>query len=73
MKSRRKWISHGELKADLMKDPGFRREYKKLEPEFQIARQIIGARIKIATGKTIPKIRTLVFRSLVFAVPFFEM
>ncbi|KKQ76338.1 hypothetical protein A3A54_02810 [Candidatus Curtissbacteria bacterium RIFCSPLOWO2_01_FULL_39_62] len=46
MKSRRKWISHGELKADLMKDPGFRREYKKLEPEFQIARQIIGARIK---------------------------
>ena len=29
-----------------MKDPEFRCEYEKLEPEFQIARQIIGARIK---------------------------
>lgn len=29
-----------------MKDPEFRREYEKLEPEFQIARQIIAARIK---------------------------
>lgn len=29
-----------------MKDPAFRREYEKLEPEFQIARQIIGARIR---------------------------
>ena len=29
-----------------MKDPEFRREYEKLEPEFQIARQMIGARIK---------------------------
>ena len=29
-----------------MKDPDYRREYTKLEPEFQIARQIIGARIK---------------------------
>lgn len=45
MKSK-KWITHDELKAKLMKDPGFRREYEKLEPEFQIARQIIGARIR---------------------------
>ena len=29
-----------------MKDPEFRREYEKLEPEFEIARQMIGARIK---------------------------
>jgi len=29
-----------------MKDPEFRREYEALEPEFQIARQMIGARIK---------------------------
>lgn len=35
-----------QTKTDLMKDPEFRREYEKLEPEFQIARQIIGARIK---------------------------
>lgn len=45
MKSK-KWITHDELKAELMKDPGFRREYEKLEPEFQIARQIIGARLR---------------------------
>lgn len=29
-----------------MKNPKFRYEYKKLEPEFQLARQLIGARIK---------------------------
>ena len=29
-----------------MKDPGFRREYEKLEPEFAIARAIIDARVK---------------------------
>ena len=29
-----------------MKDPGFRRTYQTLEPEFQIARQMIEARIK---------------------------
>ncbi len=45
MKSK-KWLTHEELKAHLMKDAGFRREYEKLEPEFQIARQIIGARLK---------------------------
>ncbi len=46
MKNRRKWISHEELRADLMKDPKFRHEYEALEPEFQIARQMIGSRIK---------------------------
>ncbi|OIO08180.1 hypothetical protein AUJ27_01040 [Candidatus Falkowbacteria bacterium CG1_02_37_44] len=42
----KKWISHEELKVKLMKDPEFIREYEKLETEFQIARQIIDARIK---------------------------
>jgi len=46
MNKKVKWITHKELKTDLMKNPGFRREYEKLETEFQIARQIIGARIK---------------------------
>ena len=46
MNKKVKYISASELKRDLMKDPEFRREYEKLEPEFQIARQMIGARIK---------------------------
>ncbi|MEK7130008.1 MAG: helix-turn-helix transcriptional regulator [Patescibacteria group bacterium] len=46
MQHKRKWITHEQLKADLMKDPGFRRTYQTLEPEFQIARQMIEARIK---------------------------
>ena len=47
MKNKRKWITHEQLKAELMRDAEFRREYEKLEPEFQIARQMIGARIKM--------------------------
>lgn len=43
---RKKLISAETVHRELMKDPEFRREYEKLEPEFQIARQIIGARIK---------------------------
>jgi len=46
MRNKPKAIPFGKLKADLMKDPEFRREYEALEPEFQIARQMIGARIK---------------------------
>ena len=46
MKKRSKAIPFEKLKADLLKNSEFRREYEKLEPEFQIARQIIGARIK---------------------------
>ena len=46
MKTKPKAIPLEELKADLMKDPGFRREYEKLEPEFAIARAIIDARVK---------------------------
>lgn len=41
-----KLISAESLHRKWMKDPEYRREYEKLEPEFQIARQIIGARIK---------------------------
>ena len=41
-----KAIPFERLRADLMKNPKFRHEYEKLEPEFQIARQMIGARIK---------------------------
>lgn len=46
MQHKRKWITHEQLKVDLMKDPGFRQAYQALEPEFQIARQMIEARIK---------------------------
>jgi len=42
----KKYYSHEELHKKWMKDPEYRREYEKLEPEFQIARQIIAARIK---------------------------
>ena len=41
-----KFFSAEVLHREWMKDPEYRREYEKLEPEFQIARQIIGARIK---------------------------
>ncbi|HSX19149.1 MAG TPA: helix-turn-helix transcriptional regulator [Candidatus Saccharimonadales bacterium] len=46
MKDKPKWITHEDLKARLMKRPGFRREYEKLEPEFAIARAMIDARVK---------------------------
>lgn len=42
----KKFYSHEELHRKWMKDPEYRREYDKLETEFQIARQIIGARLK---------------------------
>jgi len=42
----KKFYSHEELHRKWMKDPQYRCEYEKLEPEFQIARQIIAARIK---------------------------
>lgn len=39
-------IPFERLRAEWMKDPGFHKEYEKLETEFQIACQMIGARIK---------------------------
>ena len=39
-------ISWEEIKKDLLKDPGFKEEVKKLEPEYEMIRQIIRARIE---------------------------
>jgi ribosome-binding protein aMBF1 (putative translation factor) len=41
-----KLISAEALHRDWMKDPEYRREYERLEPEFQIARALIDARVK---------------------------
>ena len=46
MSRKKRWTSHRKLKSSLMKDSRFRREYESLEPEFQVARAIIEARIK---------------------------
>ena len=46
IKRKPKSIPFEKLKADLMKDSGFSREYEKLQPEFELASAIIGARIK---------------------------
>lgn len=46
MRNKPKAIPFEKLKADMMKNPRFRREYENLEPEFEIARTIIEARIK---------------------------
>ena len=46
MKKNIKLISADKLHRDLMKNPKYRREYEKLETEFQIAGQILEARIK---------------------------
>lgn len=47
MKNKRVRLIRAEaLHRKWMKDPEYRREYEKLEPEFQIARQIIAARIR---------------------------
>lgn len=52
----KKFYSHEELHKEWMKDPKYRREYEKLEPEFQIARALIDARIhKKLTQKEIAK------------------
>ena len=44
--NKRGLISAEELHKKWMQNPEYRREYEKLEPEFQIASQMIGARIK---------------------------
>ena len=46
MRNRKNLIPFKKLHREWMKDPAFRKEYEKLETEFQIARQMIGARIK---------------------------
>ncbi len=60
MNGKVKWVSHEKLKADLMKDPEFRREYDALQPEFQIAEQIIKARVerKISQAELATRMKT---------------
>lgn len=41
-----KFTTFKEFKKELLKDSGVRVEYEKLQPHYQIARQMIGARIK---------------------------
>jgi ribosome-binding protein aMBF1 (putative translation factor) len=44
--NKQKWIDSGVLHNKMMKDPEYRRAYEELETEFQIASQMIEARIK---------------------------
>lgn len=44
--NKNKWISSDELHKKWMKDPEYRRAYEESETEFQIASQMIEARIK---------------------------
>ena len=46
MKTSKKYYTVEELKNKLMKKPGFASEYQKLQPEYEIACQIIEARLK---------------------------
>ncbi len=46
MKNKKNWITHEELHSQMMKDSEYRREYEKLETEYQIAKQIIDARLR---------------------------
>ncbi len=46
MKKYKSLISAEELHRKWMKDPKYRREYEKLETEFQIAGQVLEARLK---------------------------
>lgn len=46
MNKKTKLISASKFHKDLMKNPKFRGEYEKLETEYQIASQIIEARLK---------------------------
>jgi len=43
---RKKWIPFKKIHKEWMKDAEYRKEYEKLEPEFQIAKAIIDARVK---------------------------
>lgn len=52
----RKMITFEEVKRDLMKDPEFRKEWERSEPEYQLNRAIIKARIdKKMTQKELAK------------------
>jgi DNA-binding XRE family transcriptional regulator len=49
---KRKNLSLDELKKELFKNPEFRREWEKIGPEFELARQIIGLRLKNKMSQT---------------------
>lgn len=57
---KKKFYSHQELHREWMKDPGYRLEYEDLEPEFQIAKAIIEARIKegVTQAELAEKVKT---------------
>ena len=46
MKNRQNLIPFEKIRREWMRDPDIKREYEKLEPEFQIARALIDARVK---------------------------
>lgn len=59
-----KFTTFKEFKKKLLKDPGVRAEYERLQPHYQVARQMIGARIakkmsqeelarKVGTGQAV--------------------
>ena len=58
--NKNKFYSHKKLHQDWIKDPKYRYEYEKLEPEFQIARAIIEARVnqKITQETLAKKVKT---------------
>lgn len=41
-----KFVSHKKIHNKWMEDPKYSYEYEKLEPEFQIAKTIVEARVK---------------------------
>ena len=44
--------SHEEFKAELMKDPEFRREYEALEPKYAMIRALISRRNELRLSQT---------------------
>jgi ribosome-binding protein aMBF1 (putative translation factor) len=60
MKTKPKSIPFEEFKRELLSDPAVKREYDALEPEFEIAEQIIKARIerKISQAELAKRMKT---------------
>ena len=46
MKTKPKTYTVNQVKYELMKDPDFKLEYAKLQPEIQLAKQLLSARLK---------------------------
>ena len=43
---KQQWVEFSDFKKKMMKNPKFRREYEKLQPEMAVIRAMIEARIK---------------------------